>query len=137
MIPEPTSFRTDNNYRIALFPQDTRGDFEKMEEMLADARAAARSALNNRHAIEYEVFKQLQKCFEIVENECANGHLLGDKFCAHASSIVETLERRGSDRNVEADTVVRDMRQAVMLATRVGDLISAEHDIGFHRRKRP
>ena len=134
MIPEPSSFASGSSHRVALFPQPT-SDFERLEDMLADAISAARDAVQHAALIDYELYKPIQALMKDVEKQVDLGRLLTDDFrrpCGAAWSSL-SQSRPSADAAAAHEHMTDRLATALRLSHRVNDLLAAERDIGWRR----
>ena len=135
MIPAPTSFSAGTSHRVAHFFPEAASDFERVEDLLADALGSAREAVSMGHQLDYECFKPVQRWLEHIQKQIDLGRLLNDDFRRPAGAVVASLrENRPSAEACDAHEAMRDrLVRAVQLSHRVSDLLAAERDIGWHR----
>ncbi|TLP61341.1 hypothetical protein FEE96_13920 [Parasedimentitalea maritima] len=132
----PTNVPTQNNHRVALFfPEQSRDDFDRLEELTANGLRAARSALEGLQDLSIQndrgLFADLVKLRTVLERR----RLLSDQFRNTAASLLLRLEHIELSDNDTAglDQIIRDLNDAHNLSHRVCDLLSAEQDVGWHR----
>ncbi|MCB1335966.1 MAG: hypothetical protein KDK10_00395 [Maritimibacter sp.] len=134
MIPEPSSFASGSSHRVALFPQPT-SDFEKLEDMLADAIGAARDAVQHAPMLDYECFKPLQTWMADIEKCIDQGRLLSPDFRRPCDAALSSLRKNqpSADAASAHEHMTNGLATALQLSYRVSDLLAAERDIGWHR----
>ena len=136
MIPEPTSFPVGNSHRVAhFFPQQPVRDFERLEEILADAIAAAREAMARLDTLPQTLWKPIEAEARALRAQIGKRRLLSDDFRHAAEAILRRLARADipEDAAEIAHLAAHRLRDALNLSHRVADLIAAERDIGWHR----
>lgn len=129
----PNIFPTQNTHRLVhLTPQP---DYERLEEMTADAIAHLRAAVDAVHTLPEADRKALPVQIRALVTHALSGDVLSPDMQDAAMDVLTVLDRivaRGS-----ADETVRqmcaDIRAAMDLGRRVFDLIIAEHRIGEMR----
>lgn len=134
MIPIPSNFPQNNSHRVALFHEPApRDDFDRLEELTANALRAARNACE---MIAQVVFDRRQAA-NIAELRQAveQRRLLNDRFVETARAIHNDLEQ--ADRSeligLSVGQVTQDLRDAISLSNRMRDLLAAERNVGWHR----
>lgn len=135
MIPAPTSFSAGTSHRVVHFFPEATSDFDRVEDLLADALGAAREAVSMGHRLDYGSFKPVQRWLEDIQKQVDLGRLLNDDFRRAAGAVVDSLrENQPSPDAGDAQEAMLDrLADAVRLSYRVSDLLAAEKDIGWHR----
>ncbi|NIZ63377.1 hypothetical protein DL239_20645 [Sedimentitalea sp. CY04] len=136
MLPIPTNFPTQNNHRVALFfPEQSRDDFDRLEELTANGLRAARSALEGLQDLSIQNDRGLFADLIELRATLERRRLLNDQFRITAASLLRRLEHIELSDNDTAglDQIIRDLNDAHNLSHRVCDLLSAEQDVGWHR----
>jgi hypothetical protein len=136
MTRNPFRIPSDNSHRIVLHQPDRRGtDFERLEDIGADALGAARAALEALAELPYDLFKPLQFHERIMRDAVKHRRMVGQEF---RDAVGNLLEAASALPECEAahetlDRLNRSLTEALALSHRVADLLAAERDIGLHR----
>lgn len=136
MIPLPTTFPSQNTHRVVLHQQALPGtDFERLEDLTADATAAARRALEEVDKLPYELVQAHQRSIKMIGDFVGKRRVLSQDFRNAAELVLRALARADvADEAAQAhDAVMRNLRDALNLSHRVADLLAAERDIFWHR----
>ncbi|MEC7300726.1 MAG: hypothetical protein VXW43_18875, partial [Pseudomonadota bacterium] len=81
MFPKPTTYANGNNHRMVhFFDQKMHGDFERMEDILADASRHTRAACEEISQLPYEAFKPLQRWSGDLDKHLEQNSLLTEDF---------------------------------------------------------
>ncbi len=133
----PTLVPGSNTYKAVVFQQPLPGsDFERLEDMSADAIALARKAVSSIRALPHQLFKPLQSHVDLFEKQVDMRRILNDNFRVRAEDILDLLARtHAPDDETEdrIDQIRRELRDALETSYRVSDLLGAEKDVGWHR----
>lgn len=132
----PTSFPSQNNHRLVVFNPDQKpADFDRIEDIGADALAHARRALTLLPGLFTEAQNALGKVTDKIAAHVAKRSLLNDEARLDLETAVETcaklLADYGDDSVVAA--VGEQLQEALDASHRVADLLAAEESIGWHR----
>jgi len=133
MLPMPTSFPAGNTHRLVHFQGDRTGtDFERVEDLAADAACAAREAVEALQDLPYDQFKPSQSSLARVAEWVRQRHVLSDDFRACCQDLLRDLARIEPDDTTARpiDLATRRLRDALNGSHRVADLLVAERDIG-------
>jgi len=136
MLPIPTTFPAANTHRVVLFHGDRTGtDFERVEDLAADAACAAREAVEALQDLPYDLFKPIQTNLARVAEWVRQRHVLSDDFRACCQDLLRDLARIEPDDTTARpiDHAMRRLRDALNGSHRVDDLLVAERDIGRAR----
>jgi hypothetical protein len=136
MFPMPTNFPTQNNHRVALFfPEQSRDDFDRLEELTANGLRAARNALRMLQELKPQEDRVLNANIAELRETLEQRRLLNDQFRAIAASLLRRLGLQDPDEGTTEplDQIMRDLQEALSLSHRVSDLFAAERDVGWHR----
>jgi hypothetical protein len=136
MTHMPNSFPTQNSHRLVVFQPDLRGtDFDRIEDIAADAITAARSAVAAVENLPYDIFKPLQTDEKILRDAVERRRILTDDVRLAMEDMLRQLARVESDEATapRLDMLMRSLRDALEGSHRVADLLAAEKDIGWHR----
>lgn len=137
MTKMPATFPTQNSHRIVVHQSDLRGtDFERVEDLAADAVAAARGAIRDAEDLPYDAFKPVEQALADLASAVERRRVQNDEFRLAAETALQGLARvEPAEPDAAAfDRVRRRLRDALNLSHRVADLIAAERDIGWLRR---
>lgn len=132
----PTSIPTQNTYRLVhLFPESRSTDFNRLEDLAADATKHARAALSLQDGLFTEAHNTLAKDMARLTGAVSARRLLTDDARGALEAIVAHCDRllaeHGDDTVVEA---LQLQAQAALDAShRVADLLAAEDSIGHFR----
>lgn len=135
MFPKPQSYPTQNTHRMVhFFDRPRHTDFERIEDILADAARLVRDVVTGMQELPYDAFKPLQAWHRDLEKQAAKGRFLSQDFRHAAQSALRELARQVPDPTPELiDRLQRDLRDALEASHRVGDLLAAEQEIAFTR----
>ena len=136
MIPTPTSFPSSNSHRVALFlPEQSRDDFDRLEELAANGLRATRTALQTLKAMPHQSDRSLAADLAELTRSLEMRRLLNDRFIDAASSVLCHLPQGAFQEATpeQIERAIHDLTEAVDLANRVRDLLAAERDVGWHR----
>jgi hypothetical protein len=132
----PSSFPAGNTHRVVLFQAPTEPpEFERLEEMTADAAGHIRDALALIDALPGDHSYALQGAAKELRwhlderrvlNDCCQ--LACDDFLDRVCQIQQEL---GAHEVLAA--IHSKVAAAVRMSRRVGDLLAAEKDVGWHR----
>lgn len=135
MFPRPNSYPTQNTHRMVHFfdaPRHT--DFERIEDLLADAVRHLRAALVAMEALPYESFKPVQSWHRDLGRHAETQRLLTEDFRHAAHAALRELARQNPEAAPELlDRLQRDLRDALEASHRVSDLLAAEREIAACR----
>lgn len=136
MIHMPKTFPKQTSQHIVLFQPDQRSpDSERVEDIAADAIAAARAAAALLEDLPYEIFKPMQAYGEILRQAVERRRILTDDVRLAIEEMLRQLARAEADDPIASliDRMMRRLRDALEGSHRVADLLAAERDIGWHR----
>ncbi len=133
MVSIPSVFHTKSTHRIEHFSPDRDKDFDRLEDVLADALGAARAAVNALDKLPYDDWKPVESWRRDLVKKLDERRILNDDFRHSAQVILRELSKRDSDEPQSLDYVIRRLRDALNGSLRVADLLAAEEDIGWHR----
>lgn len=136
MTHMPHSFPTQNSHRLVVFQPDLRGtDFDRIEDIAADAITTARSAVAAIEDLPYDIFKPIQSYEKILRDAVERRRILTDDARLAMEEMLRQLARVEPDEATAAllDRLMRSLRDALESSHRVADLLAAERDIGWHR----
>jgi len=135
MFPTPTTFPTENTHRLVLFlDQKLHGDYERMEDNLADAARHMRRAEEAIAQLPYDAFKPIQSWVRDLGKHVEKRRFLTEDFRHAAQSALRELAKLDPDEApalIDSDT--RHLRDALEASHRVTDLLAAEQEISRHR----
>jgi hypothetical protein len=132
----PTTFATQNSHRLVVYQPDRRGtDFDRVEDIAADAIAATRAAVAALDDLPYEIFKPFQTHEKILRDAVERRRILTDDIRLVMEEMLRHLARLDPDDATAAllERLVGRLRDALEGSHRVADLLAAERDIGWHR----
>ena len=138
MFPKPTTYANGNNHRLVLFlDQKMHGDFERIEDILADAARHTRAANEAIGQLPHEAFKPLQRWSGDLDKHLEQNSLLTEDF-RHAarSALREMAKLEPEPAPGLIDDATRLLRDALEASYRVCDLLAAEQAIAKHRGHR-
>ena len=148
MLPKPTSYPTQNTHRVVLFRQDVPAtDFDQLEVLTADALAKARDAIALMRELPWDIAQRCQCDLKCLEKQVERRRVLTDDFRNPLGSMLHSLARADvpepSDSDAAGnqtpaalhDQVMRALRDALNLSTRVSDLVAAEQELHFARSR--
>ncbi len=133
MVSMPNVFPAKNAHRIVHFSPDRIVDFDRLEDLLADAIRAAHAAMNALDELPWEDWKPVETWRRELVKKLEARRILNDDFRHSAQMILQELAKRESTEPQSLDYVVRRLRDALNGSLRVADLLAAENDIGWHR----
>jgi len=136
MFPMPSNFPTQNNHRVVLFlPEQSRDDFDHLEELTANGLHAARDALQSLQELKLQEDRALYADIAELGETLEQRRLLNDQFRTIAASLLRRLGLQDPDKGTTEplDQIMRDLQEALSLSHRVSDLLAAERDVGWHR----
>ncbi len=135
----PTSFPTQNTHRVVLFQPDAiRPDFERLEDICADAVAAARTAFEATDRLPHPLFKLIERPLATLAEAVSRRRVLSDDYRFALGDMLRALAA-AEIGDAEADLhylLCTALRDALNLSNRVSDLLAAEKDIGWQRGMR-
>ena len=132
----PNSIPTSNNHRIALlFPEHTPSDFERLEDLAADAIRAGRSAMQAAQDLPQFEDRALNRSLQIIGKNISARRVVNEDF---QNAVEDTLRRlahidRDKQDAIAFSNLLHSLAKALELSHRVADLLSAEQDIGWNR----
>lgn len=132
----PTLFDTKNNHRVVhFFPETQPRDFDKIEDLLADATRAARDGLEAFEQMPRDEIARLDLVARTVRAAISKRRLLDETVRDGLRALLHALARiEPDDRTAEVhDRASRRLRDALNGSERVEDLIAAEREIGRAR----
>lgn len=132
----PSNFPTQNNHRVVLFlPEQSRDDFDHLEELAANGLRAARNALRSLEELKLREDRALYANIAELRETLEQRRLLNDQFRTIAASLLRRLGLQDPDEGTTEplDQIMRDLQEALSLSHRVSDLLAAERDVGWHR----
>ena len=135
MFHHPNRFASD--HRIVLFHQGSQPDFERLEDLTADAIRAARLGTECLAELPHDLTKPLRTYIKILADAVGNQRVLSDDFRHAAGSVLGALDSADTTGGVPArvELATRHLHDALAISHRVSDLLAAERDIGWHRAK--
>jgi hypothetical protein len=136
MIPVPTSFPRENTHRVVVYTPDrpTR-DSDRLEDIAADALAAAREALLLIRDLPEDLKAPVEALQRRLASEVAEQAMLSDGFRSAAAALIEAFGAVFPDDGPgELAKAVACLRAAQQSSLRVIDLLAAERAIGATRR---
>lgn len=136
MFVTPNNFPTQNNHRIALFQPDlARTDFDRIEDIGADAIASARSAVDQLAHLPHATLKPIDGFFRTIRTSVDKRRILTEDFRHAALLVLNHLAQAkfSEDSNEDLDTLTRNLRDALNQSHRVRDLLASEKEIGLLR----
>lgn len=136
MLSVPINFPTQNSHRVALFQPDiAHADFDRIEDLTADAIAAARMAQTQLEQLPHAILKPVDGLIRTITSAVEQRSVLNDEFRNAAACIVQHLAGQDcSDEYADdLDLTMRYLRNALNLSHRVQDLLAAEREIGRYR----
>lgn len=133
----PTSIPGTNNHRLVLFsPDQRRPDFERLQDIAADATAALRGSLETVHELIMVNYELFERDVEVLRRHCDQGTTVGEAFCADLDACIERAWRIDARHDPALETFLAGLRETRRLARRVSDLIAADKAIGRLMRGR-
>ncbi|MBY6164621.1 hypothetical protein KUW14_02070 [Pseudooceanicola nitratireducens] len=135
MFPKPTTFPTENTHRLVVFlDQKLHGDYERMEDILADAARHLRRAEEAIAQLPYDAFKPIQGWVRDLGKHAEKCRFLTDDFRHAAQSALRELAKLDpDDAPALIGSAMRHLRDALEASHRVTDLLAAEQEISRHR----
>lgn len=137
MFPHPTSYPTANTHRMVLFhDQKLHGDFERMEDILADAARHLRAALAAMAQLPYDSFTPVQGWVGDLTKAAETQRFLTEGFRHAAQSALRELAKIDPEQAPGViDRTMRHLRDALEASHRVSDLLAADQEISKHRHQ--
>lgn len=137
MFPHPTSYPTANTHRMVLFhDQKMHADFERMEDILADAARHVRTALEAITLLPYESYKPVQGWVGDLTKAAEKRRFLTEDFRHTAQSALRELAQLDPEQAPGViDRSMRHLRDALEASHRVNDLLAADQEITRHRHQ--
>lgn len=129
-------FSVSENRRIYHHQPDLRStDFDRVEDIGADALGAAREALLAIEALPYPLFKPIQSQTRALRDAVLDRKVLNDRFRDTVVDLQRALAGAEVDEGSHAavEQIIKRLREALRASHRVSDLLAAEQEIGFHR----
>ncbi|MCA0273077.1 MAG: hypothetical protein LCH69_13590 [Proteobacteria bacterium] len=124
---KPNTFPTQNTHRVVLFqPDSIRPDFERLEDICADAIAAARTAFEAMERLPHPLFKRIERPLDALAEAVNRRRVLTEDYRAALADMLRALAEDEADLRLL-------LRDALNLSNRVADLLAAEKDIAWHR----
>lgn len=136
MLVTPNTFPSQNNHRIALFQPDiARSDFDRIEDIGANAIASARCALSQLEQLPHATLKPIDSLIRTIRTGVDQRRVLTEDFRHDALLVLKHLVREDCSEDISSDLdqSIRCLRDALNYSHRVQDLLAAERDIGRHR----
>ncbi|MBB4212837.1 hypothetical protein EV659_1216 [Rhodothalassium salexigens DSM 2132] len=136
MLQTPTSIPNGNTHRVIhIQGEGYRADFDRVEDIAADALADARAAIEVLRGLPYDHFKPLQPRLERLADRVARRKALDDEFRTTCETLLRDLARIDPDDTTarSLDHAMRLLREALNTSHRIADLLAAERDIGRTR----
>jgi hypothetical protein len=136
MTSNPFRIPSDNSHRIILHQPDRRQtDFERLEDIGADALGAARAALGAMTDLPYELFKPLQFHERVLRDAVKQRRMVGQEFRDAVDHLLEAASDLPDDDTARetVQRLIQCLTEALAMSHRVADLLAAERDIGLHR----
>ena len=135
MFPTPTTFPTSNTHRMVLFlDQQLHGDYERIEDILADAARYSRAASEAIAQLPYEALKPIQAWTRDLDKHYERRRFLTDDYLHAARSALRELARQDPELAPGLiDSAMRNLRDALEASHRVADLLAAEQEIARSR----
>lgn len=132
----PTTFPSQNNHRLVIFNPDRKpADFERIEDIGANALTHARRALSLLPGLFTEAHNALGKVTDKIGAHVAKRRLLNEDARLDLETAVDTctklLADYGDDSVVAA--IGEQLQEALDASHRVADLLAAEEAIGWNR----
>lgn len=132
----PDSIPTGANHRIALlFPEHTPSDFERLEDLAADAIRAGRSAMQAAQDLPLFEDRALNRSLQTIGESISARKVMNEDFRNAAEDTLRRLARIDRDEQdaISFSNLLHTLAKALELSHRVADLLSAEQDIGWNR----
>ena len=135
MFPHPTSYPSANTHRMVLFhDQKMHADFERMEDILADAARHVRVALEAIALLPYDSYKPVQGWISELTKAAEKQRFLTEGFRHAAQSALRELAKLDPEQSPGGiDRTMRHLRDALEASHRVSDLLAADQEISKHR----
>lgn len=135
MFPTPKTFPTNNTHRMVLFlDQQIHGDYERIEDILANAARHSRVAGEAIAQLPYEALKAVQSWARDLEKHCEKQRFLTDDYRHAARCALRELARLEPELAPGLiDSAMRNLRDALEASHRVADLLAAEQEIARSR----
>jgi hypothetical protein len=139
----PTQYPGQNTHRIVLFhPDGGKCDFDRIEDIGADAINAGRTACALIQVLHHEVVRPIYSRVIAIQTHLDKRRVLNADYLNLAAIILRHLEGfadsnpdlviSGEESNRIANAAAQ-LREAIALSNRVLDLLAAEKDVGWHR----
>lgn len=132
----PTNFPTQNTHRVVHFhPEIKSSDFDRIEDIGANALAHARQALTLLPGLYTEAHNALAVVTDRIAAQVAKRRLLTEDARLDLETAVDTCARLLADNGDDAvvAAVGEQLQEALDASHRVADLLAAEESIGWHR----
>ncbi len=132
----PSNFPTQNNHRVVLFfPEQSRDDFDHLEELTANGLRAARNAMRFLQELKLREDRALHANIAELGETLEQRRLLNDHFRSIVASLLRRLglQDPGEGTTEPLDQIMHDLQEALCLSHRVSNLLAAERDAGWHR----
>ncbi|WP_101342316.1 hypothetical protein [Cereibacter azotoformans] len=134
----PTIIPTQNNHRVVHFSGDSQPrDFERLEELGADAVAAAREAISLMPLLPTHLFNGLHSGLEALVPHIQSRRLLNDRARLALEICLQDMNDLRSEVAEEDEEsfeeIGRLLLAALQLSNRVSDLLAVEKEIGWWR----
>jgi len=128
----PGNFPSGNNHRLVhFFDQKPHSDHERIEDILADARASFRGAMA---ALDERPHDGVVGWRHDLTRQAMSERLLGGDFKLVAERALHVLSTQDPEtETLEHGEARRLLRDALEKAQRVADLLAAEREIADHR----
>jgi hypothetical protein len=137
-IPIPTAFKSNNTHRVLLHVHNLPStDFGRIEDMTADATGAARDAVAHLAHLPDDMTHAVQEAIETIAYSVGNRNVLTGHFREAAQAVLSALAR-AEVRDAVAephDSAMRSLRDALNLSRRVADLVGAEAQLAWLRKR--
>lgn len=135
MFLTPTTFPTANTHRMVLFlDQQLHGDYEHIEDILANAARHTRAASEAMAQLPYEALKRVQSWARDLDKHAERRRFLTDDYRHAARSALCELARLDPELAPGLiDSAMRNLRDALEASHRVTDLLAAEQEIARSR----
>lgn len=139
MLRLPSSYQGTNIHRAVLTHETLPGtDYDRLEDLVADAIAAARRAVQVLDSFNEALPRPIMRRVAYLKHCVKHRSVLNDFFRACAATV---LERCDSMEALEAEADARDqaryqLRKAIELSHRVCDLLAADRELARRRDER-
>lgn len=135
MFPTPKTFPTNNTHRMVLFlDQRLHSDYERIEDILADAARYTRAAGEAIAQLPYEALKPLQSWTRDLDKHAERRRFRTEDYRHAAQSALRELARLDPELAPGLiDSAMRNLRDALEASHRVTDLLAAEQEIARSR----